>query len=155
MEFSENLTYLRRKRAMTQGEVAEKLGISQKTISSYETGRRRPRLKELARLAQFYGVSIDDLLTNNMRLSNCVFGNNLKALRKKEGYTKQEMAKLLGYGEKQVYRAIENGCTDIPLDMLVNISEFFGVPIDDLLKKDLSKEGERNAGCSNVPAPRD
>ena len=35
------------------------LGITRATCSNYETGRRKPRLPELKRIADFYGVGLD------------------------------------------------------------------------------------------------
>lgn len=69
-----------------------------------------------------------------------MLGKNLKYLRKREKFTQEDMSHLLGYKDKSSYCLIENGGTNLSIDKAMNISEFFGVTIDDLLKKDLSKE---------------
>ena len=46
----------------TQQEVSDATGISQKTLSNYETGRTEPDLNSLIKLADFYNVSVDFLL---------------------------------------------------------------------------------------------
>lgn len=47
---------------MSQAELAEKLGVSQQTISKYERGTREPDNETLAKLAEIFDCSIDYLL---------------------------------------------------------------------------------------------
>lgn len=141
MYFSSNLSYLRMMRRKTQEDMASEIGVSQGAIGNYESGRREPSLAEVIKIAQILEVSIDDLLTKDLRPVGLQLSNNLKYLRKRNGYRQEDMAKLLGYKDKSSYCLIENGITQVSVDNLVNVSEFFGVTVDDLLKKDLSKEG--------------
>ena len=141
MYFNTNLTYLRKKKNISQSVVAELFDLNTNTIGSYERGDREPTLNNLVGLANFYEVSVDELLTKDMRTEDFVLGRNLKYLRKKEAYTQEDMSRLLGYRDKSSYCLIENGETKLSVDKAVNISEFFGVTVDDLLKKDLSKGG--------------
>lgn len=46
---------------LLQEDVAEKMGISQRTISSWETGRTVPKLDDYDKLAQIFGCSINEL----------------------------------------------------------------------------------------------
>ena len=55
--FLENLTKERKKRSLTQKELADALGISDKTYSKWETGENEPDVETLCRLAEYYGVS--------------------------------------------------------------------------------------------------
>lgn len=48
-------------RGLLQEEVAKKMGISQRTISSWETGRTVPKLDDYDRLAKVFGCSINEL----------------------------------------------------------------------------------------------
>jgi transcriptional regulator with XRE-family HTH domain len=50
---------------ITQIQMAEKLGVSQQTINSYEVGRRRIPVSTLPVLAQILSVSIEELLGEN------------------------------------------------------------------------------------------
>lgn len=54
--FLENLTKERKKRSLTQKELAQALGISDKTYSKWETGENEPDIDALCRLAEYYGV---------------------------------------------------------------------------------------------------
>lgn len=46
---------------LTQMQLAERLQTDQTTISSYEVGRRMPTSAALARLAQVFGISDEEL----------------------------------------------------------------------------------------------
>ncbi len=56
------LATLRRERGMTQAEVAERLGISDRTLSSWERDARYPDILALPELAALYGVTTDEIL---------------------------------------------------------------------------------------------
>ena len=59
---AENLALLRNIRGMTQEEVAEVIGISRQSYSKWEQGETIPDIEKCARLAEYYGVSIDALV---------------------------------------------------------------------------------------------
>ena len=56
---------LREKRRMTQAELAEKLNVSDKTVSKWENGRGYPDITLLEPIAESFGVSVTELLTGN------------------------------------------------------------------------------------------
>jgi len=56
------ITELRKSLTLSQYELAEKLEISQQTISKYELGLREPDNSTLIKIASFFNVSIDYLL---------------------------------------------------------------------------------------------
>ena len=58
------LSLLRKKYDMSQSELAEKLGVTQQTISKYENGSREPDTETLKLLSSIFDVSIDYLLGN-------------------------------------------------------------------------------------------
>ncbi len=53
----ENLARLRKDRNLMQKDVAQALGVSDKTYSKWETGETEPGLENLCRLAEYYGVA--------------------------------------------------------------------------------------------------
>ncbi len=58
---------LREDRDLRQVDVSEAIGIDQRTLSNYETGKTNPDSFAIIKLADFFGVSTDYLLgrTNN------------------------------------------------------------------------------------------
>ena len=60
--FSEMLTYLRKRAEMSQKDLAEKLGVSRSTIGMYETGGREPDFETLEAIADTFNVNMDTLL---------------------------------------------------------------------------------------------
>lgn len=59
----ENLVRLRRSAGMTQTQLADKLGYTDKAVSKWECGDAVPDIWVLTRVAQEFGVTVDDLLT--------------------------------------------------------------------------------------------
>ncbi len=56
------LAQLRRERGMTQEQLGEQLGVTNKTISRWETGTYMPPVDAFEQLSALYGVSINELL---------------------------------------------------------------------------------------------
>ena len=62
MKFSENLRQLREKQGLKQKELAEKLEISLRAYQYYERNEREPQLSTLIRIADYFDVSLDELV---------------------------------------------------------------------------------------------
>ncbi len=60
-----NLIELRKRRHLTQVELAEQIGYSDKSISKWELGKSIPSVDILKQFADFYGVTVDFLITEN------------------------------------------------------------------------------------------
>ncbi len=63
---SKNLQMLRKERKLTQQEFAEMLGYSDKSVSKWELGKAIPSADILLKIADFYNVSVDALLRNEI-----------------------------------------------------------------------------------------
>lgn len=57
------ISELRRERGLTQEQLAEKLGTSNKTVSRWENGNYMPPVEMLMELSKFFEVSINELLS--------------------------------------------------------------------------------------------
>ena len=57
-----NLVYLRKANAYSQKELAAVVGVTRSAYANYENGAREPGMKILVRLADFYGISLDELV---------------------------------------------------------------------------------------------
>ena len=60
--FSERVRELRRKNYMTQEALGKVLGVRQDSISTYESGKFYPEVRNLLALADYFGVSLDYLM---------------------------------------------------------------------------------------------
>ena len=62
MNFSENLRRLRKAKDIKQEALAEAMNVSRQTVSKWENGTAMPDFKELNALAEYFGVTMDELL---------------------------------------------------------------------------------------------
>lgn len=60
-----NLAELRKRKKLTQQELAEQIGYSDKSLSKWELGNALPHVDVLKKIGDFYGVSVDFLITEN------------------------------------------------------------------------------------------
>lgn len=63
---NEKLAALRRGAGMSQQEVAAAIGVTRQTVSNWELGQGAPALDKAAELARLYGVTLDDLVSNEV-----------------------------------------------------------------------------------------
>ena len=69
MEFNEKLQELRKRRGLTQEELAAELWVSRTAVSKWESGRGYPSIDSLKQIAKFFGVTVDELLSGDEILS--------------------------------------------------------------------------------------
>lgn len=62
------LSELRKEKKLTQEQLGEKIGVTNKTISRWENGNYLPPVEMLQILSEFYGISINEILSGE-RLS--------------------------------------------------------------------------------------
>lgn len=62
MDFANRLRELRMSKGLSQGDLANKLGVSKSRISMYEVGSRQPDFEMLEKIADYFNVDIDYLL---------------------------------------------------------------------------------------------
>lgn len=70
---------LREKKKMTQLQLAEKLGVSDKTVSKWETGKGYPDITLLEPIAEAFSVSVTELISGNTIYNSNVSANVLKS----------------------------------------------------------------------------
>lgn len=65
LNFGENIRRLRRVRELTQEQLATALGVTAQSVSKWECAYGYPDITQLPAIANFFGVSIDELLAND------------------------------------------------------------------------------------------
>lgn len=69
MEFNVKLQELRKKKQLTQEELAEALYVSRTAVSKWESGRGYPNIDSLKAIALFFGTTVDELLSGEELLT--------------------------------------------------------------------------------------
>jgi transcriptional regulator with XRE-family HTH domain len=62
MDIGTLIKTLRKKRGLTQVNLAKKLGMTQKAVCDYERGTAKPSRERLPKLSAILGISVDELL---------------------------------------------------------------------------------------------
>ncbi len=65
-----NLYTLRKRRGLSQEEFAEKIHISRQAVSKWERGEALPDTENLIEIAEFYGITIDELVNSEEPFEN-------------------------------------------------------------------------------------
>ncbi|WP_303819127.1 helix-turn-helix domain-containing protein [Ruminococcus flavefaciens] len=61
-----NLKQLREEKGVSQATVARELNISRQTYNNYELGKREADYETLLKLAEYFGTSVDCLISNRI-----------------------------------------------------------------------------------------
>ena len=62
MNYGKIFKELRIEKGLSQRELAKETGISQQAISFWEQDKRTPNMDDCIKLADFYGISLDELV---------------------------------------------------------------------------------------------
>ena len=79
-DIAKNIRSLRTSQNMTQDELAEKLFVTRQTVSNYETGKSRPDVEMLARIAEVLKTDVNTLIygpqppVQNSQLKSLIIG---------------------------------------------------------------------------------
>lgn len=97
---------LRNAKGLTQEQLAEAVGTTRATLAGYETGRRNPRLPDLQKFAEFFGVGLDyfgvatsDEVFDILARAKDVFASELISKDEKENLYKELMRLYLQLSE--------------------------------------------------------
>ena len=62
MTLGQNIARLRAQKNLSQGDLADALEVSRQSVSKWETDASIPELDKLLRLAELFGVTLDELV---------------------------------------------------------------------------------------------
>ena len=66
MKFADNLKKLRKKRNISQEQLAEKVGVSRQSVSKWETSEAYPEMNNILELCKIFKCNINDLVNDKM-----------------------------------------------------------------------------------------
>jgi len=76
----QNIKFLRKQKGLTQGQLADKLGIKRAVIGAYEEGRAVPKLLVIQQMSLLFGLSIDRLLTVDLSKEKVLPASDFRVL---------------------------------------------------------------------------
>lgn len=97
---AQNISSYRTRTNMTQQQVADKLNVSNHTISKWELGINTPSVEDMQKLAQVFGVTITELVVDKP-----VIKDFLELLSLGENMPENELPKLVEEAYEKVLRA--------------------------------------------------
>ena len=62
MDLGNNLFHARKRRGLSQEDVAQRLGVSRQTVSKWEMGETVPDIRQSKKMAALYNISLDELI---------------------------------------------------------------------------------------------
>lgn len=139
-KFHEKLKVLRKKKGLTQKDVADLVHVDRVRITNWENGKREPNFENLSMLACIFDVSIDFLLSEYLEISKeaylklkeekkNLFSVRLKELRLKKGLTQTELGEKVGV-KQNTFTNWENGKREPSFENLVKLADLFDVSLD-------------------------
>ncbi len=95
LNFGEKIKQLRRSRDLTQETLADALGISAQSVSKWECAYGYPDITQLPAIANFFGVTIDELLDNDKYSKEMVFESFREHLKDMHEATEEKVELIL------------------------------------------------------------
>lgn len=99
-----SLKILRKKRNLTQKDVADAIGITFQTYSYYETGRTKPTPETLCKLADYFGITVDELLGRSPQLFDDARVDRPEIIELFNQLSAEEQQQVIGYMKGLIYQ---------------------------------------------------
>ena len=94
--FANNLMELRKKLGFTRSELARRLGVNINTFTNYELSGREPKYSLLIKIADFFQVSVDELIRQPINFESYILRHKHRMQeQERESKTPAERAALL------------------------------------------------------------
>ncbi|WP_308779768.1 helix-turn-helix domain-containing protein [uncultured Clostridium sp.] len=146
---------LRIKKGLTQQKLADATGISRSAIAMVEKNKQGLGKENLITMSNFFGVTVDYLLSDDVKVDvNSIhnkLGDKIKKLRKERNLTQVQLAKAIGIAQSTI-GMIESNKRPAGRETLIKLAEFFNVTVDYLLSEDNeSSEASTEKPEINIP----
>ena len=98
---------LRKEKDITQEELAERMGVSGRTVSRWETGRNMPDMSILVEIADYYDVDIRELLDGERRQERVKQTDGERRSEKMDKDVKETVLKAADYSNEERKRLMK------------------------------------------------
>ena len=143
MNIGQKILELRKQKGIKQEELAAELGVTAAAVSKWENGYTLPDILMLCALADYFGVSTDELLGRNTKVKYAVIATDLPGLQ-------EDIKKLVesyGFKVKQIYTTIQEAREAILCDPSIShLFASFTKPLTEEEQGDAPK-GTRYVEC--------
>ncbi|MBL4707114.1 MAG: helix-turn-helix domain-containing protein [Flavobacteriales bacterium] len=78
MNFGTNISFLRKRKLISQADLANELGIKRSSLSGYELGNSEPNFENLLSFSAFFKISIDKLLKVDLHKISALYLSQLE-----------------------------------------------------------------------------
>ena len=78
--FGTTIAMLRKEKGMTQLELAQKMGVTDKAVSKWERDLSFPDVSSIPKLAEIFGVSVDALMLGEIDTKQDASGSKVRAI---------------------------------------------------------------------------
>lgn len=141
MSRGEFLSNLRKKRGLSQSDIASLLGYSPQLVSLWEKDKASPDLSVVGEYAKALSIDLVGFIDCKEQKDNgfCIdksfdikkFSSFIKQLRKEKGLTQSELAKEIGVNVKNI-GTWENMSSSPSIDQFITLTKFFNLSYDEL-----------------------
>lgn len=115
MDLGENIQELRKRKGMSQEQLAEYLGVTRQSISKWELGASVPDIDKLKAISQLFAVSMDELLDNEVKDEPAGESCNTSQVIKEDRYLGRIERLIKKKGYKFGYVLIGWGAVALPI----------------------------------------
>ncbi|MBA3470106.1 MAG: helix-turn-helix domain-containing protein [Herpetosiphonaceae bacterium] len=152
--FGAKLRYVRESSHLTQGQLAERLGILQSHISHLEAGRKNPLINFVLGVAHMFLITTDYLLYDSIAVEALngnlqpapltpliypsLIGQKVRYLRTQRQLQQGELAEVLQLRTQAFISLLETGQKQPSTLLLIRMAEFFDVTTDYLLHDEIA-----------------
>ena len=159
LKLGEQIKTARQNAGLSQRELGNKLGLSSQTIACWENGSRKPKQSNLQQVEDVLDVTIERICCSGEENSNgidttiTVLSENLRYLRRKVGWTQQDLSEKTGISLR-VIKNYENSSSNVFIteDHLTIISKVLGVESKKLLGHSVTNEWMEARQAENYKA---
>ena len=136
MNIGQNILQLRKQKNIKQEELAAELGVTAAAVSKWENGYTLPDILMLCALADYFGVTTDELLGRKMQFQYAVIASDSPD----RGTAIEQLAKNYGYIVKAIYSDIRDAREAIIADPSIgHVFASFSEPLDEAARDEMPK----------------